>query len=815
VRNTGNVTLTDIAVTDDLTGESWTIAFLAPGESVLYSTTYVVLQSDVDAGQLSNLAAASGIAPGGQPVEDSDQVNLEAVQTPGLTLVKATNAVTYNQAGEEITYQITVSNTGNVTLSNIAVTDDLTGESWTIAFLAPGESVLYNTTYVVLQSNIDAGQLSNLATASGIAPDGQPVEDSDQVNLEAIQTPGILVVKTANPTSYENEGDIIQFTIEVSNTGNVTLTGISLTDFLTEETWAAASLAPGEKLQYTTPYTITQQDIYLGSVTNRARAVAMAPSGVTVDDEDTATVHVIMKPAMQLTKTASQATFNAAGDVVTYAISLINTGNVILRNIIVNDNLTLETWTTDSLYPGEGAMYVATYIITQADMDFGSVENIATAMATDPAGNTLQASDSERIFTAQISGISIEKNATPPTYETVGARIDYTIDITNLGNVTLVNVQISDNLTGENWLIDVLLPGEKQTVNTSYTILQADLDHGSVVNVASVSGTDPHGQPVFDSDDEVVTAIINPSLAITKNASPSQYSDVGDVINFTFIVTNNGNVTITDVQIDDIILDARWNIPTLAPGESRTFNASYTIIQMDVDAGEFPNTVVVNGKDPLGNDVTADDSEIVTIVRQLPSLVITKTADPPVFISDGEEITYTIVVQNTGNVTLYNLTIADDLTSQGWSLAELPRGSSQQYTTTYRITAADLSRGEVINIVTAFGYDPKGYRVDATAEETIITIRIPGGLTPDTDFDDTWFIRGLDYFPQNTVQIFNRWGTLVYEASPYLNDWDGVPNRGLIATDADGRVPAGTYYYVLVLKPGFKPMSGYIYLIKN
>ena len=72
---------------------------------------------------------------------------------------------------EEITYEITVTNDGNLTITDIEVTDDLTGDSWTIASLAPGESETFTTSYTVTEADVLAGEVLNVATATGTSPD--------------------------------------------------------------------------------------------------------------------------------------------------------------------------------------------------------------------------------------------------------------------------------------------------------------------------------------------------------------------------------------------------------------------------------------------------------------------------------------------------------------------------------------------------------------------------------------------------------------------------------------------------------------------
>jgi len=121
----------------------------------------------------------------------------------------------------------------------------------------------------------------------------------------------------------------------------------------------------------------------------------------------------------------------------------------------------------------------------------------------------------------------------------------------------------------------------------------------------------------------------------------------------------------------------------------------------------------------------------------------------------------------------------------------------------YEVTITDVNGCELV----------VAFYVHYLEEECLLYI--PGAITPNNDgYNDVFFIRGLHRNPDNALTIFNRYGSLVFEASPYQNDWDGVPNRGRVRTDADGRLPAGTYYYILVPEPGEKPLTGYVYLIK-
>ncbi|MFA8435295.1 MAG: Ig-like domain-containing protein [Marinifilaceae bacterium] len=111
-------------------------------------------------------------------------------------------------------------------------------------------------------------------------------------------------------------------------------------------------------------------------------------------------------------------------------------------------------------------------------------------------------------------------------------------------------------------------------------------------------------------------------------------------------------------------------------------------------------------------------------------------------------------------------------------------------------------------------FDPEGLFGEAmvTIQIEPIDVFIPDAFTPNSDsFNDQFEIVGIGNYPDNKLQIFNRWGNMVFEMSGYDNSWNGYGNvSGQISKD---RLPTGTYYYILHLKRGMKARTGYIYMI--
>ena len=88
-----------------------------------------------------------------------------------------------------------------------------------------------------------------------------------------------------------------------------------------------------------------------------------------------------------------------------------------------------------------------------------------------------------------------------------------------------------------------------------------------------------------------------------------------------------------------------------------------------------------------------------------------------------------------------------------------------------------------------------------------LPVSIPNAFTPNGDgINDIWNIVNLNTYAQSHVQIFNRYGMLVFNSVGYAMPWDG--------TEKNTRVPDGTYYYVIILTPGDSPLSGSVTVIR-
>lgn len=91
----------------------------------------------------------------------------------------------------------------------------------------------------------------------------------------------------------------------------------------------------------------------------------------------------------------------------------------------------------------------------------------------------------------------------------------------------------------------------------------------------------------------------------------------------------------------------------------------------------------------------------------------------------------------------------------------------------------------------------------------LIPIVVPQLVTPNNDGkNDVWIIQNIEQYPEIKVWVYNRWGNLVYEAQPYLNDWNGYYTEG---ANVSGPLPASTYFYLIdTMKKSQDPIKGYL-----
>ena len=537
VTNNGTLTAKGFKVIDNNADgfEPVIIDELAPGATTeAISAKHVVTSDDILAGSVLNVATTAGgttpdpkVDPEPTPGENDQPV--DAVNaTLSVEKTAAAPASGSYKLGEEVVYTIKVTNNGNVPYENVKVADEQTGLNETIDTLAVGETRTFTTAHVVGEADIIAGSYANVATATAdpihdpktgadVTPQGSDDETIGANTDKPIEpsNPALRTIKTSDVAAGTllKEGDVVTYTVTVENTGNLTLTNVKATDNLAgatlapDQSDARAELAPGEQFSVNYVYTVTQADVVAGSVHNEATASGTSPDpskpvdpgtpGTKDDPTETA------KPSLSIQKSNNGSADVAAGSAVSYTITAINNGNVDLTGVVVTDELTGFTSDVFDLAKGESKTFDTSYTVQESDIVNGSIVNVAKGEGTDPKGGKVTSEGSATTTTEAMNGaLSVEKKAEAGVYGT-GDTVNYTIAVSNTGNVALSNVKVADAKTGLDETCDLAV-GETKTFTTSYTVTAEDVAAGTLENIATAAGSDPKGNPVTGSDAETI-----------------------------------------------------------------------------------------------------------------------------------------------------------------------------------------------------------------------------------------------------------------------------------------------------------------------
>ncbi|WP_163410160.1 PKD domain-containing protein [Flavobacterium ajazii] len=559
----------------------------------------------------------------------------------------------------------------------------------------------------------------------------------------------------------------------------------------------------------------------------------------------------------------------------------VNVANVLTNDLLDNATPALSQITISVLSPADaisgGAVPVLNTATGLVNVPAGTSSGIYTIVYQ--ICENLNATNCDqaviKITVVQLSVTLIKQGVFSDTngdgYAQPGELIRYSFRITNTGTINLNNVTVTDpKATISGSPITLAVGQVNVTAYTgTYILTQADINLGFVVNQALVTAQPVTGstiQDLSDSNDPTLIGDNDPTvtpvtqfkeLTLIKGGQLTGSGGVGSVINYNFTVRNTGNVILTNVEITDPMLSSSSitvTPSTLAPGATGTATASYTVTVADVANGEVINTALAIGDDPQGDPVTdvsdstdptlpGDDDPTVIDLTLQPSIAVIKTAlfndeNKNGYAEIGETVTYSFTVTNTGNVVLVNVVVKDPKPGMkitgGPIILKQGETNTTAFTGTYVLTAADIELGKVENQAVAESVSPDGVMATDLSDDnsnleddpTVLPLNaclvtIHNAVSPNGDGKNEVFkIDGIECYPNAYVQIYDRWGVLVYDAYGYDND--AVAFRGISegrATVAKQKgLPDGTYFYVITYTTYLnEPVSktGYLYLSGN
>jgi LPXTG-site transpeptidase (sortase) family protein len=707
------------------TGLTWTINSLANGASVNLTYQATVLATgtyDNYAEITSHTETDSDSTPGNSSTTEDDDDIVIVTPTPVADLaITKTDGVTSVGAGGTTTYTVRVTNNGPSAVTGAILSDPAaTGLSKTAVTCSPtpGQCLapptvaqlesgtfalpaLANGAFYEIRVSADvtasSGSVTNTAT---VAPPAGTT-DSNNTNNSAIDTDTVnsapaMTVSKSSTTASLNAPGTVTYSYLVTNTGNVPLTGISLSDDNDNNDMScpASSLAVSANMTCTATHTFTQAELDAGgsptpgsgNLTNNVTAI----SNEAADATDSLDIPIVQNPSFTIAKSiTSSGPYDSAGDIIAYQVLVTNTGNETLTGVSVNDPLLANLDCDGTL----GAPYVASgltinvsagltctgsYALTQADLNNngggdGDIDNTVTG---DTDQTTSQTSSAAAPLTSAPS-MTVAKSSTTASLSAPGA-VAYSYLVTNTGNVTLTGIGLSDDNDNNDMSCPAssLAVGGTMTCSATHTFSQAELDANGSPTAASGNLTNnvtASSNEAPDSSDNLDIPIVqSPGLALTKVYNGYTDNDIsttltaGDDLNFTITMTNTGNTTLTTVVVSDANLTPNSaSCASVIPGGTCVLNGSHTVTQADVDAGSFTNTGSVTDDDvcPAAGAGTCEDT-VVTPIPQNPAITVTKTIANVSFVTPTViTLTYSILVQNTGDTDLNSVQVVDDLTA--------------------------------------------------------------------------------------------------------------------------------------------------------
>lgn len=707
---TGSVTVNGVAQPAANPAGGISLGTLAPGTSATV-TFSIRVDAIPPSGQLSNRSTVSFTSGAFSSTTFSNTVVTPVFQ-PILSATKT--ASTQNATvGDTVSYTVTVSNTGNYG-AQINLTDNIpagtilvpnsvivNGQPLPAANPATGISAgtvaAGATTTITFSVVIDTlpspQQLVNQASValSFILPDGRTITGSVLSNVLTItvSAPDVDVVKSTTSTAV-SVGDIVTYSVAVTNNGIATVNNVVFTDAVPASTVLAptgvfvdgvlrpganpstgitiGSIAPGATV--TVVFSVQVTSLPASAVLNNQSTVSFTSGTFSATTFSNTVTTPVFQPILTAVKTGDQA-IATVGDTVVYSIAISNAGNygasVTLTDTIpagtelVPNSVIVNGASIPGADPASGiplgvvsttAMVMFSVVIVTLPLS-QSITNQASATFTYtlPDGRTLGGSLTSNSLNIQVSAPDVSVTKTTTAVDAVvGDTIVYQMVVTNNGIDPVNNVVLTDPIDPATTFVagSVLVDGVPRTsANPALGIAIGTLAPGAsaAISYAVRVNTLPT-PPVVSSQSAVsftsgvfsgasysnivVTPIYQPIIAVTKTANTSN-ATIGDTIVYSFSINNSGNLA-ANLTLTDDIPDGAVLLP------------NSVLIDGVPQPGANPETGIVVGTIPPGGSVNVTVTLEVT-VDSLPQnqqlvnqAVANYTFSPP----DGRQLTGTV-----------------------------------------------------------------------------------------------------------------------------------------------------------------------------
>ncbi|SNR15460.1 conserved protein of unknown function [Tenacibaculum jejuense] len=821
----------------------WEVGNIPSGESqtllidVLVNATGDYLNiAEVTASDVFDIDSVPNNDDGDQSEDDEDNaIVTPVISIADLSLTKiVVDGDTTPLVGSEITFQITVTNDGPQDATGVEVTDllpsgydfvlfsstegtynEATG-IWTVGNIASGTS---ETLLIDVLVN-PAGDYLNIAqiSASDVAdvdstPNNDDGDQSEDDEDSAITTPIIsmadlsLTKAVVDGDTTPLVGDEITFVLTVRNDGPQTATGVEVTDLLpsgydfqtfssstgtyneTTGVWTVGNLATGDVETLLIDVRVNPTGVYLNTAEVSASNVVDSDStpgnGVTTEDDyaEAVTVPVQTVADLSINKTTVGGIISAQpGDALRFQINVSNAGPDNATNVEVLD-----------LLPSG-------FVYQQFSATSGTYDPVTGLWTVDD----IPANGSQTLFIDVI----------------VNTPADVPGEFTNETEITAADQIDPDSDPSADNTVDDLGDGIADDDEASFTVQVGISD---LELIKSVSNVDANVGDVITFTLQINNAGPNMATGVAlEDIVPIGYSNITNISNGGVLTGNTISWSALNVPLTGLTItyDATVNMPTLQAGE-------YLNIAQIVASDQFDPNSTPNNDD---GDQSENDESSITINTPTADIAVSKdvdTAEPAI----NDVINFTISVTNQGSLDATSVVISEALPSGYeyitsvatagsydpaagvWTIPSVPSGAIELLEIEVRVLDVnDYENTASLQSLDQIDGNPNNDSNSATI--TPICLTIHNKFSPNGNGEnDVFYIDCINNFPNNKLEIYNRWGNIVYEKQGYDNSFNGISN-GRAVINKDERLPIGTYYYVLDLGDGSEARVGWLYIVR-
>ncbi len=712
------------------------------------SATVQLVARPTATGTVVNTARVSGADPQGNGVQVVTPATVEVVR-PEIALSKLPVLQTV-APGAEVTFTIRVTNTGDVALSNVGVSDPLAPDcDAQFATLIAGQYEAYSCTLA------DVGaDFVNRATVTGTAAMVNAVVTAE-ASASVDVLPSLVVTKTAAPETLPEPGGLVTFTVEVENLSAEAVTLTRLVDDVHGDLDDQGTCTVPQALSVGESYTCA----FSAQVTGNAGAVETDVITAAVEDDEgngvegkaQATVGLTDVPSgMTVSKVAEPDTLAEPGGWVTFTVRVNNTSLVdtVTLNSLTDDvhgNLDDQGTCSVPQTIAAGSSYECAFSGLVSGNAGYSETDIVTAAGTDDDGNTLQAQDSATVTVVDVaSGLTVSKVAEPDTVAEPGGWVTFTVRVNNTSVVDAVTINsLTDDVHGN--LDDQGTCSVPQDIiagsfyECAFSALVSGNAGYSETDIVTAAGTDDDGNPVQAQDSAKVTVVdVASGLTVGKVADPDTVAEPGGWVTFTVRVNNASLVdamTLTELSDDvygDLDDQGTCSVPQdIAAGSS--YECAFSALVNGNAGHSETDTVTAAGTDDDGNTLQAQASATVTVVDVPSGMVVSKAANPDTLSEPGGWVTFTVRVNNTSSVdgvTLNSLTddVHGDLNGQGTCVLPQDIAAANFYECAFSALVSGNAGASATDLVTAAGVDDDGNALQAQDSATVTIVDVPSDL---------------------------------------------------------------------------------------